>query len=177
MAMILNRILLVCAGIVILSTTTLGHAQTNQQSAENVQIPENRPRIALVLSGGGARGFAHIGVLRALREMHIPIDIVVGTSMGAVVGGAYAAGRTPEELEKTVRDTDWDTVLSDRPARNNLDFRRKEDDTLLPTRIEFAATKKGVSLPQAAAGNATLENALTQLLPEGMRDQPVNQLP
>ena len=177
MAMILNRILLVCAGIAMLSTTTLGHAQANQQSAVNAQVPENRPRIALVLSGGGARGFAHIGVLRALREMHIPIDIVVGTSMGAVVGGAYAAGRTPEELEKTVRDTDWDTVLSDRPARNNLDFRRKEDDTLLPTRIEFAATKKGVSLPQAAAGNATLENALTQLLPEGMRDQPVNQLP
>ena len=88
MAMILNRILLVCAGIAMLSTTTLGHAQANQQSAVNAQVPENRPRIALVLSGGGARGFAHIGVLRALREMHIPIDIVVGTSMGAVVGGA-----------------------------------------------------------------------------------------
>jgi len=174
--MLLNRFFLLCANITLMGVTTLSIAQSNPNSSVDTIVPVNRPRIALVLSGGGARGFAHIGVLRALRELRIPVDIVVGTSMGAVVGGAYAAGRTPEELEKTVHDTDWDNVLSDRPARNDLDFRRKEEDTLLPTRIEFAATKKGVSLPTAAAGNAALENALTQLLPEGMRDYPVNQL-
>ena len=174
--MLLTRLLLLCVCLCSMSVTTLCIAQSNPEHSNDATVPNNRPRIAVVLSGGGARGFAHIGVLRALREMRIPVDIVVGTSMGAVVGGAYAAGRTPEELEKTVHDTDWDNVLSDRPARTDLDFRRKEEDGLLPTRIEFAVTKNGVSLPPAAAGNAALENALTQLLPEGMRDHPVNQL-
>lgn len=135
-----------------------------------------RPRVALVLSGGGARGFAHIGVLRALKKMQVPVDIVVGTSMGAVVGGAYAAGRSADELEQIVRDTAWDRVLADRPARYELDFRRKEEDMLLPSRIEFAATRNGISLPPAAAGNAALEYALSRLLPPGMRDHPSDQL-
>ena len=65
------------------------------------------PRIVLVLSGGGARGGAHIGVLRALEELHIPIHGIVGTSMGAVVGGLYAAGRSPEELDRLAVGIDW----------------------------------------------------------------------
>jgi NTE family protein len=73
-----------------------------------------RPRVALVLSGGGARGFAHIGVLRVLRELRVPVDIVVGTSMGGVVGGAYAAGTPLEQLEDLARHTDWDSVIADR---------------------------------------------------------------
>ena len=136
-----------------------------------------RPKIALVLSGGGARGFAHIGVLKVLKELRVPIDIVVGTSMGAVLGGAYAAGRDVEELAQIVSTTSWDNVLADRPARDVLDFRRREEDVLLPSRIEFAVTKSGASLPPAAAGNAALEQALTRLLPTGMRDDPVNKLP
>ncbi|MEG1324903.1 MAG: patatin-like phospholipase family protein, partial [Janthinobacterium sp.] len=64
-----------------------------------------RPRIALVLSGGGARGLAHIGVLKVLQELHVPIDMVVGTSMGGVVGGAYAAGASVADLEKMARET------------------------------------------------------------------------
>ncbi|MFZ6748582.1 patatin-like phospholipase family protein [Undibacterium sp. Ren11W] len=136
-----------------------------------------RPKIALVLSGGGARGFAHIGVLRVLKEMHIPVDMVVGTSMGAVVGGAYAAGRSVEELEQLVKDTSWDSVLADRPARDKLDFRRREEDVLLPSRIEFAITKPGISLPPSAAGNAALEQALKHLLPSGTRNDPIDQLP
>ena len=136
-----------------------------------------RPKIALVLSGGGARGFAHIGVLKVLKELRVPVDIVVGTSMGAVLGGAYAAGRDVEELAQIVSTTSWDNVLADRPARDVLDFRRREEDVLLPSRIEFAVTKSGASLPPAAAGNAALEQALTRLLPTGMRDDPVNKLP
>jgi len=61
--------------------------------------PPTRPRIALVLSGGGARGLAHIGVLKVLRDERVPIEYIVATSMGSIVGGAYAAGRTPEEME------------------------------------------------------------------------------
>lgn len=136
-----------------------------------------RPRVALVLSGGGARGFAHLGVLRALQQMRVPVDIVVGTSMGAVVGGAYAAGRSVEQLERLTAEIDWGAVLADRPQRYSLDFRRREEDLLLPSRIEFAVTKAaGVTLPPAAAGNAALESALARLLPAGMHERPVSRL-
>lgn len=135
-----------------------------------------RPRIALVLSGGGARGFAHIGVLRVLRELHVPVDLVVGTSMGSVVGGAYAAGASVADLERMARDTDWEQVVADRPARDELAFRRREEDVLLPSRIEFGVYPDGLSLPPSAAGNAALEQALGRLLPAGTRDLAVSEL-
>jgi NTE family protein len=139
--------------------------------------PQARPRVALVLSGGGARGIAHIGVLRVLRELHVPVDMVVGTSMGAVIGGAYAAGRSVEELESITRDTAWESVLSDRPLRDTLHFRRREEDLLLPSRVELAVTKQDrVSLPRSVAGNAALEEAIARLLPSGMRDRHADQL-
>ncbi|QJQ04663.1 patatin domain-containing protein [Undibacterium piscinae] len=156
----------------VLSASSIAQPVANDKSEV-----KQRPKIALVLSGGGARGFAHIGVLRVLKDMHIPIDMVVGTSMGAVVGGAYAAGRSVEELEQLVKNTSWDSVLADRPARDDLDFRRREEDVLLPSRIEFAITKSGIALPPSAAGNAALEQALSRLLPSGTRDDPIDQLP
>jgi NTE family protein len=135
-----------------------------------------RPRIALVLSGGGARGFAHIGVLRVLRELHVPVDLVVGTSMGSVVGGAYAAGASVADLDRMARDTDWEQVVADRPARDELAFRRREEDVLLPSRIEFGVHRDGLALPPSAAGNAALEQALGRLLPAGTRDLAVSRL-
>ncbi len=145
-------------------------------AAEDAALPAARPRIALVLSGGGARGFAHIGVLRVLRELRVPVDVVVGTSMGSVVGGAYAAGASVADLERIARETDWEQVVADRPPRDVLSFRRREEDVLLPSRIEFGVHRDGVSLPPSAAGNAALEQALGRLLPAGTRDQPVSQL-
>ena len=124
-----------------------------------------------MLSGGGARGFAHIGVLRVLHEARIPVDAVWGTSMGAVIGGAYAAGRTPEELVELVQTTDWDAVLADRPPRDALSPRRREEDLILPSRLEFALGRDGLSLPPATAGNSRLELALARLLPEGLHDR------
>ncbi len=87
-----------------------------------------RPRIGLVLSGGGARGAAHIGVIRALEEMKIPIDAVAGTSMGAVVGGLYAAGLSGDEIEEVFRTLDWKDLFQDRAPRKDLVYRRKQDD-------------------------------------------------
>jgi NTE family protein len=87
-----------------------------------------RPRIGLVLSGGGARGAAHVGVIRALEEMRIPIDAIAGTSMGAVVGGLYAAGLDGEEITGVFRSIDWQDLLRDRAPRRDLVFRRKQDD-------------------------------------------------
>jgi len=87
-----------------------------------------RPRIGLVLSGGGSRGFAHVGVLRVLEQMRIPIDAVAGTSMGAVVGGLYASGMSAAEIEDLANRTDWNEAFRDRSPRANLSFRRKQDD-------------------------------------------------
>ena len=73
------------------------------------------PRIGLVLSGGAARGLAHIGVLRALEEQGVHIDAIAGTSMGAVIGGLYASGYSVDELEKLALAIDWRQALSDAP--------------------------------------------------------------
>jgi len=87
-----------------------------------------RPKVGLVLSGGAARGLAHIGVLKALEEQGIKIDAIAGTSMGAVVGGLYASGYKVDELEKLALGIDWKQALSDAPPRKDVPFRRKQDD-------------------------------------------------
>ena len=87
-----------------------------------------RPKIGLVLSGGGARGAAHIGVLEVLEEMHVPIDCIVGTSMGAIVGGLYASGMSPAEIEDTLTTIDWQSAFNDNIPREDRSFRRKRDD-------------------------------------------------
>jgi NTE family protein len=76
-----------------------------------------RPKVCLVLSGGGARGIPHIGVLQVLEELRVPVDCVVGTSAGAIIGGAYASGASPAEIERAIRGADWDYLLSDQPER------------------------------------------------------------
>ena len=89
---------------------------------------DDRPRVGLVLSGGGARGAAHVGVLKVIDELHIPIDVIAGTSMGSIIGGLYASGMTAEEIEKALAAVDWSDVLQDDTIRTELSFRRKEQD-------------------------------------------------
>lgn len=98
-----------------------------------------RPKIGLVLSGGAARGLAHIGVLKALEEQGIAIDAIAGTSMGAVIGGLYASGYKIDELEKLALNIDWQQALSDAPPRDDVPFRRKQDDRdfLIKQKLSF----------------------------------------
>ena len=83
-----------------------------------------------MLGGGGARGSAHVGVLRVLEEMRIPIAYITGNSMGAIVGGLYASGFTPDEIERELKAIDWDDTFADAPPRPDRSFRRKRDDDL-----------------------------------------------
>jgi NTE family protein len=122
--------------------------------------PPARPKVALVLSGGGARGLAHIGVLKVLRDQRVPIDIIVATSMGSIVGGAYAAGLRPEEMEAALNSADWELMFSDRPPRQDLSFRRKEDDLRFIGRSELGIGKEGIVLPRGAFGAQNLEEFL-----------------
>lgn len=159
-----------------LAQTTLA-LPSSTQAAEQTASVKPRPRIALVLSGGGARGLAHIGVLRVLQELRVPVDMVVGTSMGALVGGAFASGRSVDELEAFVNSADWTAILADRPPRQELSYRRREDDQLLPSRIEVGLGLGDVSLPPAAAGNSGLEFALERLIASQYADLSTGQLP
>jgi NTE family protein len=88
---------------------------------------QERPRLALALSGGGARGMAHIGALRALEEAGLPVDAIAANSMGAVVGGVYATGRSPQELEEVVRSLDWASLFSGRSDRRTSPVLRRDD--------------------------------------------------
>jgi NTE family protein len=103
----------------------------------------SRPRLALVMSGGGARGAAHIGILRVLEELRVKPDLIVGTSMGSIVGGLYAAGYTPEQLYDLIRSTDWKDVFVDAVERRDRSFRRKSDDStfLIPGKLRFKGFK------------------------------------
>ncbi len=110
------------------------------------QTAPSRPRIGLVLEGGGALGFAHIGVLQYLEEHHIPVDIVAGTSMGGLVGGLYAIGESPAEIRQLTNSINWGAVMSGVTEFQDLSFRRKEDRLFFPNRLELGL-KRGVSLP------------------------------
>ncbi|SPQ01466.1 Periplasmic esterase RssA [Candidatus Sulfobium mesophilum] len=88
----------------------------------------NRPKIGVVFGGGGAKGAAHIGVLKVLEEQKIPVDYIAGTSMGAIVGALYASGLSASELEKVITAIDWKDVFSGDPDRRDIDYRRKRED-------------------------------------------------
>ena len=92
------------------------------------EVAPARLRIGLVLSGGGARGTAHVGVLKVLDELHLHVDAIAGTSMGAVVGGLYASGMSGLQIEQLLSSVDWQAAFRDRPARADLGFRRKQEE-------------------------------------------------
>lgn len=110
------------------------------------QKPAGRPKIGLALEGGGALGIAHVGVLEWLEKHRIPIDYVAGTSMGGLIGGMYAMGKTPAEIHTLVDDIPWDEVLRGEVSYKNLIFRRKEDQRAYQNSLELGL-RGGLSLP------------------------------
>ncbi len=107
-----------------------------------------RARFGLALSGGGARGLAHIGVLKALEELRVPIDVIAGTSMGAVVGGLYACGMSPDEIARVVERVDWASLFDDRPPRPDLPYRRKQDESSAFIDFELGLRSGRILLPR-----------------------------
>ena len=109
--------------------------------------PPTPPSIGLVLSGGAALGSAHVGVLKVLEELRIPINSIAGTSMGAIVGGLYAAGVSPAEMEEILENTNWRDILDDRPPRRRLPYRQKVDDQTFLVRFEAGFNHGSFQLP------------------------------
>ncbi len=121
-----------------------------------------RPRIGLVLSGGGARGFAHIGVLKVLDSLNIPIDYIAGTSMGAVMGGLYAIGYSPHQLDSLARNIDWPVIFSDEPPRSKLTYLEKRDMDRFQLTLKI--NKLEIREPSALIFGQKISLLLTQLV-------------
>lgn len=118
---------------------------------------DTRPKVALVLSGGGARGFAHVGVLKALEDARVPVDMVVGTSMGAIIGGLYASGMSPAALERELIAIEWGGLFESRAPRQTLSQRRKEDDLQMSPVLMLGFRDGEFRLPGGAVSTRSLE--------------------
>ena len=145
----LTLIRLILINVLLISVILPIAAQNRVTVQPSADPPQKRPKIGLVLSGGGARGFAHIGVLKVLEENHIPVDYIAGASMGALVGALYATGKTPDEMEKLVDTFDWNKLLRGKPAFDELTYRRKEDRRNLPGAIVLGGKKTTLRLPSS----------------------------
>ncbi len=130
--------------------------------------PGERPRVGLALSGGGARGFAHVGVLRALEEAGLRVDCVAGTSMGAVVGAFYASGLRVARIEQVLRAVDWQRVFSGRADRSLLPAGRRTRDAPAILRVDFDGWRP--RLPEGALSDQRVNRVLIAELAEaGLR--------
>jgi NTE family protein len=132
-------------------------------ASEPARSDPSRPRVGLVLSGGGARGAAHVGVLKALEEMHVPIDAIAGTSMGAVVGGLYASGMSAAQIEAELGSVDWQDAFRDRPSRDGLSLRRKLEDREFLVQLPLGIRDGRVQLPSGLIQGQKLGQLLRQL--------------
>ncbi|WP_283149792.1 patatin-like phospholipase family protein [Silvimonas soli] len=125
---------------------------------------QDRPRIGLVLGGGGARGLAHIGVLQVLAENHIPVDCIVGTSIGALVGGSYAAGQTAQNMSTLSGKTNWDALFSSGLPRQQMSYRQKQDDNMHLAPIDVGVRDDGsLALPKSAIETQKIATLLRDL--------------
>ena len=124
--------------------------------------PESRPpKVGLVLSGGGAKGLAHIGALKKIEEAGVKIDYIGGTSMGAIVGALYASGYSAQELDSIFRKTDFTRLIQDNVPRSAKTFYEKEDSERYALSLPFENFK--VSFPQAISSGQNIYNLLVQI--------------
>ena len=140
--------------------------QVAAMQSEDGSTELTRPKIGLVLSGGGARGAAHVGVLKVLEQNHIPVDVIAGTSFGAIVGGLYAAGYSAVELEEILENIDWKESLSGRAPREESSFRRKQDDNGFLIKFKIGIKDGKLKLPSGLITPNNLRLTLQDLINE-----------
>lgn len=132
-------------------------------AANKGSTPPDRPSIGLVLSGGGARGFAHVGVLKLLEENRIPVDYIGGTSMGGLIGAMYSMGWSPDEIRTFVAGLDWEKLLQSSVSFSHLSFRRKEDRRNIPAPITLSGRISDLNLPNALSSGQEIELLLDRI--------------
>ncbi|MCX9156903.1 patatin-like phospholipase family protein [Niveibacterium sp. 24ML] len=129
-----------------------------------------RPRIGLVLGGGGARGLAHVGVLEQLERLRVPIDCIAGTSAGALIGGIYASGMPLPEMRKRLEEANWDKLIGGTPDRANLPYLRKKDDYQNLAAVTFGVDSSGFKVPRAVVGSQLIDRFLREMTRDIHRD-------
>ena len=157
-------------GLLVLLIFSTSYPDSYAQEDDN-----NRPKVGLVLSGGGAKGMAHVGVLKVLEEVGMPIDYIGGTSMGSIVGGFYAAGYSANQIDSIIQTVNWEYLLSDGITRRELSITEKYDtDRFL---LSFPFSKKGLRLPEGIIRGQHIESEFTKLCTPVYNITDFNQLP
>ncbi|NOQ35144.1 MAG: BamA/TamA family outer membrane protein, partial [Methylococcaceae bacterium] len=137
-------------------------ASANQN--KEIKYQKINGKTCLVLSGGGARGAAHIGVIKVIEKAGLKIDCITGTSMGAVVGGLYAAGLSSDELEQAITEIDWINIFEDATNREALSFRRKSEDFTSLVKARAGVNENGINFPKGFVQGQKLKLTLNRLL-------------
>ena len=154
------------------ATTVLALTLSAQAMADN-----NRPKVGLVLGGGGARGAAHIGVLEVLEELKVPVDCVAGTSMGALIAGAYASGLTPAMMREEMAEANWDTMFTDIPDFSDVDYRYKETLRRFIPGSELGVSSDGVRFPPGVVDGVKIKLFFNQLVGANRAERLIEKLP
>jgi NTE family protein len=139
--------------------------------------PGGRPRIGLVLGGGGARGAAHIGVLEVLQKLHVPVDCVAGTSMGALVAGAYAAGMAPAVMREQLARADWNDMFVDNPEYSEMSYRNKTVARSFPPGTESGVSADGVKYQSGVVAGEKIKLFFNQLVRANQGERNIEDLP
>jgi NTE family protein len=163
------------AGCLLACSAYAADPGANPASATATATP--RPRVGLVLAGGGAKGGAHVGVLKVLEEMHIPIDCIAGTSMGALVGGGYASGIPAAGLEKFVTGIDWKAVVGGVGQRDLQTIEQKRAGVTYSNDIEMGLRDKRVILPAGIVNTSNIEDLLRSYVAASRAQADFNKLP
>ena len=146
-------------------------------SAEAPGTTTARPRIGLVLAGGGAKGGAHVGVLKVLEEMRVPIDCIAGTSMGALIGGGYAAGIPANDLEKFLVSIDWKRVVGSQGRRDLEPIEQKRSGPTYSNEFEFGITPNGIAAPSGLVNTSNVEDLLRVYVARARLETDFDKLP
>ncbi len=146
-------------------------------AAATEAISSGRAKIGLALSGGGARGIAHIGVLKKLEELRIPVDYISGTSMGSIIGGLYASGKSAEELEALIHQVDWESAFTDETPLSSLPMRRKIDYNQHLMDFELGLDRNGIVVPKGVLQGQNLHLILKNAFRDTLNLEDFGQLP
>ncbi len=168
----LATLLATLVSLAALTSPAFAQSDSQQQASQT-----SRPKIGLVLAGGGAKGAAHVGVLKVLEEMKIPVDYVAGTSMGSIIGGLYASGMSPDQIETEIKNIDWKDVFIDEPNREDRSFRRKQDDVLYVFKAKPGFKDGSVKLPLAYVHGQKFDLQLNRLTAGVNQIKDFDQLP
>src|SRR6186997_1142757 len=145
--------------VLLVAGALLGLSPVGSYSAEAPHVA-GRPRIGLVLAGGGAKGGANVGVLKVLEELHVPIDCIAGTSMGALIGGGYASGIPANELEAFVTTIDWKKVVGSQGRRDLEPIEQKRAGATYSNDFELGITPDGLATPAGLINTSNVEDLL-----------------